>query len=111
MQPLTEEQRIQKAEQASTMAFVAVVLCLMVNCGGCFTVFVALPLSLWALSLARVALDGDPPDLARAYAVPARNNALATAVFSGLLILLIVGYITLYIGIFGLAFVMAAVGP
>lgn len=113
MEPLTEEDRIKKAEQASTLAFLAVLLCLMVNCGGCFMLVPALPISLYALSLVRVALDGggETNPLISAYAVPARNLSIATTAYSALLLLLIVAYVTLYLGMIVLVVFAAIVNP
>lgn len=105
---MTDEERIKKAEQASMLAFVSAVLMFMVYCGGCVTVFLALPMALWALSLARAALDDDPPELAKAYAVPARNLAVVVAIFASILILIFVAYITLYLGMFVVIFGAAA---
>ena len=113
MQPLTEEDRIKKAELASTLAFLAVLLCLMVNCGGCFMLFAALPISLLALQQVRIAMDGggDVHPLISAYAVPARNISIATTIFSSILLLLIIAYVTLYVGIIFFAVVLAAINP
>ncbi|MEZ4316525.1 MAG: hypothetical protein R3F61_03445 [Myxococcota bacterium] len=99
MELLTEEDRLKRAEQASLLALIAVVLCLMMNCG-CFSVMLAVPVSMWSLQLARVALDTpDPSELVKAYATPARNTSLVTFIFS----LLMTTFILLY---FGLYFVM-----
>ncbi|MCB9678872.1 MAG: hypothetical protein H6737_27470 [Alphaproteobacteria bacterium] len=96
MEALTEEDRLRNAEQASMLAFLAVILCLMMNCG-CFSVMLAVPVSMWALHLARVALDApDPPELVKAYATPARNTSLVTFLFSGLMTLFIVLYFGTY---------------
>lgn len=105
---MTEEERIKKAEQASMLAFVSAVLMFMMNCGGCVTVFLALPMALWAMSLARTSLEDDPPELAKAYATPARNLSVVVAIFSSIWILIIVMYITLYLGMFLFIFGAAA---
>lgn len=104
---MTEEEAIKKAEQASMLAFVSAVLMFMMNCGGCVTVFLALPMALWAMSLARTALEENPTEVAKAYATPARNLSLVVSIFSSLWILIFVAYITIYLGmilfIFGAA--------
>lgn len=93
---LTDEDRIKKAEQASLLAFLSVILCLMMNCG-CFSVMLAVPVSMWALHLARVALDQpEPSELVKAYAAPARNTSLVTFIFSALMTLFILMYFGLY---------------
>lgn len=97
MTPLTEEDRLKLAEQASMIATLSILLCLMASCGGCITVFLALPTSLWGLSLARSALDTESPSpVVSAYASPARTMNLIAAIYSGLLSLAIVAYIGLY---------------
>jgi hypothetical protein len=99
---LTDEDRLKRAEQASMLSLLAVILCLMMNCG-CFSVMLAVPVSMWALHLARVALDQpDPSELVKAYATPARNTSLVTFIFSGLMTLFIILYFGLYfVMIFG----------
>lgn len=112
MTELTPEERLKKAKQASTFAFLAVLLCLMMNCGGCITIFFALPVSLFGLQSARVALDSDDPsDVVIAYATPARNICIATSIVSTLIIVLITLYILLYVGIIAAAVGLSANTP
>lgn len=108
---MNEEEAVKKAEQASTLAFLGAVLMLMLNCGGCFMVFLALPISLWSMSLARAALAESPSELTKAYATPARNLSLVVAIFSSIWILIIVLYVMLYLGMFVMVFGMAATLP
>lgn len=111
MQALTEDDRIKLGEQASMLATLSVILCFMASCGGCITVFVAVPLSMWGLSLARTALDTPQPTaVVDAWARPARTMNLVALIYSGLLSLFIVTYIGLYgVAIVGVV-VAAALG-
>ena len=108
---LTEEDRRRKAEQASILTLLSVVLCLMMNCG-CITVFLAVPTSMWALHLSRVALGTeDPSEVVKAYAAPARNISLVTFLFSGLVSLALILYFSAYFLMFFSIFVLAALNP
>ena len=111
MDVLTDAERIQKAETASSMAILSVILCLMTSCGACVTVFLALPISMWGLYLCRTALDTeDPSELVRAYARPAMFINLVCLLYSGALCLLILAYVLLYGGMIGAVFLAAIVG-
>jgi hypothetical protein len=108
---LTEEDRRRKAEQASVLTLLSVVLCLMMNCG-CITVFLAVPTSMWALHLSRVALGTeDPSEVVKAYATPARNISLITFLFSGLASLAILLYFGTYFGFIALMMGIAILNP
>ena len=76
----------------------------MMNCGGCFTVFLALPVALWALSIAREVLSDNPTEVTKAYATPARNLSAVVAIFSSAFILFIVASLSLYL--FAIVFVV-----
>jgi hypothetical protein len=105
---LTDDDRIRLAEQSSMLAVLSVILCLMASCG-CVTVFIAFPLSMWGLSLARTALDTpDPSPTLAAWAGPARTFNLVALIHSGLMCFLIVSYITVYVGMIGLMVVLGA---
>lgn len=104
MEPLTPEERLKKAQQASMLALFCVMMGLMVSCGGSVLCIIELPLAGWGLLIAREALTGDDvPDMVRAYAVPARNLLIACLVHSGMMIVFILGIVFLYGGIFAMA--------
>lgn len=99
MDPLTDERRVQLAEQASLLATFSVVLCMVGSCAGPITLLFALPLSLWGLKLTRDALAGTSiPELAKAYASPARGLHIAVVIYSGSLLLFYLGFVLLYMG-------------
>lgn len=79
------------------LAIFSVVLCMIGSCAGPMTLLFALPVSIWGLKLSREALSGSPvPELAKAYAAPARALHIAVVVYSGTLMLFYLGFVLLY---------------
>ncbi|MEZ4236076.1 MAG: hypothetical protein R3F59_07925 [Myxococcota bacterium] len=93
-----------KARNSWTFGIAAVILA-MLACGSYITVLIALPLGIMATSNARAVLAS--PDLdgvSEVYARTGQITGLAAALWSGLVLLLLLAFIVLYGGMFAMVF-------
>ena len=94
-----------RAELASNLGLVSIVLALVSYCSGYLTLILALPVSLYAMHLGRTVLAEDPDEVTEVLARNAVTLAAVSTVFSAAFMLLIALVVLLYLGVFTAALV------
>lgn len=103
----------QKAESAWSFGIAAMGLAMIAPCGSYVTLLAALPLGILAMTRARDLLEGTTPldEGSEITARHARLTGLLAALWSGVLIALLLAVICLYLGLFAVIFALVPQPP
>ena len=96
-----------RAQTANTLGLISVILCLVAPCASCLTILFALPLSMVCIHSARTVLAEDPDEATTVYARTGLVLGVVSLVYSCIVILIIIGYIMLYVGLIAVAVAMS----
>lgn len=101
----TESDLREQARTAWTLGLVAMGLAMVAPCGSYLTLLGALPLGLMAMSRARRVLDhGSLDEGTEVYAKTGQITGLISAIWAGILLLIVGSVVLMYVGLFALAF-------
>ncbi len=96
------------ARNAWSFGLLAVVLAMVAPCGSYLTLLAALPLGLVAMSRARAVLSAPNLDpTTEVYARTGQITGLSAAIWSGIILVLLLAFILLYAGVIAMAVIAA----